>query len=53
MLNTDGFILQGKTLPAELMGTEHGQFKIANDKKTGKPRVGKCQVISSNSVKFI
>jgi hypothetical protein len=53
VINTDGFVLQHQKLPNNIMGTEHGQFKIAKDKGTQKPRVGKCVVNHSNSYSFI
>jgi hypothetical protein len=53
VINTDGFLLQYQKLPNKLMGTEHGQFKIAKDKGTQKPRVGTFVVNHSNSYSFI
>jgi hypothetical protein len=53
VINTDGFLLQYQKLPKELIGTKPGQFKIAKDKSTQKPRVGACVVHHSNSYSFI
>jgi hypothetical protein len=53
VINTDGFVLQHQKLPNNIMGTEHGQFKIAKDKGTQKPRVGTFVVNHSNSYSFI